>query len=195
MSSTEAAPAGIIGAFREASWLTRARVLRVGAIFLVASLALVAWDFARHTENGVTDGRGEHLARDFVSYWTTAQLALRGDPVDVYDVAALSTEVRDRVGPVSEQIVYVYPPPARMLMAPLGALGFGPALIAWLLLGTGLNLLLLRRATDGAMAFLAATASPAVLMNTLSGQTGQLVSAVLGAGILLLDRRPIVAGI
>ena len=185
----------MIGLFREAFWLTRARVLRVGTIFLIASVALVAWDFARHTENGLTDGKGEHLARDFVSYWTTAQLALRSEPADVYDVAALSAAVRDRVGPVSEPIIYVYPPVARMLMAPLGALGFGPALALWLLVGTGLNLLLLRRATDSSMAFLAATASPAVLLNTLSGQTGQLVSALLGGGILLLDRRPLVAGI
>jgi hypothetical protein len=37
--------------------------------------------------------------------------------------------------------------------------------------------------------------SPAVIMNTLSGQNGCLSGALLMGGVLLLDRRPIIAGI
>jgi hypothetical protein len=187
--------AGMIGLLREASWLTAARVRRFATVFLVAMLAVVAWDFSAHTSNGVTDGNGEHLARDFVGFWATARVALRHEPVDVYDVDALSAEIGSLVGPVSERIDYPYPPMARLLMAPLGALGYVPALAAWILLGTALNVLVMRRDLDTAMSWLAALAAPAVLLNTLSGQAGQFVAALFGGGILLLDRRPFLSGV
>jgi hypothetical protein len=185
----------MIDFLREAAWLTQARARRIAILFFVISIAAVTWDFANHMQNGVTDAHGEHLARDYVQYWATGRITLQGLPIDVYDVDALSSYVRTQVGPISERVIYPYPPIAQLVMAPLGAFGYLPGLVLWIALGTFFNLLLLRRDLGIGMASLAAMATPAVFVNTISGQNGQLVSAFLGSGILLLDRSPVWAGV
>jgi hypothetical protein len=58
-----------------------------------------------------------------------------------------------------------------------------------------LYLMTIRAILPGRVALLAAFAFPAVFLNVTHGQNGFLTAALLGGALVLLDRRPIVAGV
>ena len=60
---------GAVGFLRDAPWLTAERVWVWGIGLTVMSAALLVWHVISHTEAGLTDWAGDHLARDFINYW------------------------------------------------------------------------------------------------------------------------------
>ena len=60
---------GAVGFLRDARWLTAERVWVWGIGLTVMSAALLVWHVISHTEAGLTDWAGDHLARDFINYW------------------------------------------------------------------------------------------------------------------------------
>jgi hypothetical protein len=180
---------------RSAHWLTRARALRIATVFLVISLAALAWDFKSHTTMGVIDTAGEHLGRDFVNYWSGARLAADGRIARAYDTGFFHDYQRSLVGSESEFKLYSYPPVTAMLTLPLAAFEYVPALMLWLGLGTVLGILLLAATLSWRWAIIAGLASPAIFINAVSGQNGHFSALLLAGGVLLLARRPILAGV
>jgi alpha-1,2-mannosyltransferase len=180
---------------RGARWITRERLARWGLILAIAMAAFLAWDTAAHTTLGMTDAAGEHAGRDFINFWAASRAALAGHAAKVFDVAWFHAFQQSLAGPASEIKIYGYPPPAMLATLPLGLLPFLPALGLWTLLGAALVALLLARLTGWRPAALAVVASPAGALNMLSGQTGFFTAALLGGGLLLLETRPILAGL
>jgi len=164
-------------------------------IFSIMALAAVALDFWLHTANGFTNDGGEHLARDFVNYWSGARIALEGHAARAYDIDGFLQYQRSLIGAGAEFKWYGYPPIAMLLAAPFGVLPFVPALAIWLLLGAGLCALLLSRSLGWPMAAMAAVGAPAVFLNTISGQNGQLTAALFAGALMVLGKRPVLAGI
>lgn len=180
---------------RYAPFLTRDRAWRCALVFAVISLAMLRWDAALHVSAGITNDAGEHIARDFINYWSGARLAADGRAAIAYDTTAYHDYQRSLVGPASESKMYSYPPVAMLLTLPLAALGFVPALVLWLVLGPALCALLLVRRLGGSLAVLAAIGTPAAFLNALSGQNGQFTAALLAGGLMMCDRAPVLAGI
>ena len=178
----------------DVSWITPERAWRWGIALALLWLGLLAFDVFRHTTAGVTDAAGEQLGRDFINYWSGAQLAAGGNAALAYDIDAFRSFQQSLVGPASEFKIYGYPPVAMLLCWPLSGLGFVPALAVWVTTGAGLCLLLLSRLVGWRIAALSIFAAPAVFLNVLSGQNGFFTASILGGGLLLLDRRPISAG-
>jgi hypothetical protein len=77
---------------------------------------------------------------------------------------------------------------------PLAAVSFLTALAIWVAAGTALCSSLLSRLAGWPMALLATIGAPAAFLNLLSGQNGYFTAAALAGGLMLLDRRPIIAG-
>ena len=179
---------------RQADWLSAERVRRIGRIFAAAALLLLAGDAWMHTRAGVTDRQGIQLGRDFINYWAGAQLAAHGHAGQVYDLQGFVTFERAHTAANASLKWYSYPPVALLLSLPLALTGFVSGLILWLLAGYALDAALLARSLDRRWAMLAAFATPAALMNALSGQNGAFSAALFAGAVLSLQRRPWLAG-
>ena len=179
-------------ALRDAAWLTPERARIYPRLLLAASLGLaLIWIVAAR---GGVDLAGKPLGTDFVSFWTASQLALQGRAIDAYDVAAHWAAQKALFGPQVGYAAFFYPPPFLIVCLPLALLPYFSSLILWLA-ATGYAYWRVVRAWAGP-AFDAAVllAFPAFLVNAGHGQNGFLSAALIGAGALILERRPVVAG-
>ncbi|MFC3077294.1 glycosyltransferase family 87 protein [Phenylobacterium terrae] len=163
-----------------------ALMLLAGYLLLIVVLALAA--------EGGLDPAGKPLGADFIAFYSAADLALQGRAAEAYDFAALFAAHERAVPGTQHLFAWYYPPPFQLIVAPLARLPYLAALGLWVGVGLGLFLALVRRLTDHPWAPLLALAFPATLLNVLHGQNGFLNAALLGFGLLLLDRRPWVAG-
>lgn len=179
----------------QAKWLTIKRVCRIAVIFGILALVAVSADAWLHTRAGLANAAGEQLGRDFVNYWSGAHLAAHGHATKVYDINAFVKYERAHTAANADFKWYSYPPTTLLLSLPLAIMNFGSALIFWLVLGVVACAMLLARTLDWRMALLAAFATPASFMNAISGQNGQFSAALLGGGVLFLDRNPRLAGV
>ena len=180
-------------ALRDADWLNRERAVAYTRIlfFFTFALALI-WIALAH---GGMDRAGKPIGADFVSFWTASQLALSGRAADVYDVAAHWDAQKALFGPDVAYTAFFYPPLYLLICLPLAALPYFGSLAAWLG-ATGYAYWRVLRTFAGArIDAMAILAFPAFLVNAEHGQNGFLSAALIGGGALLLDKRPMLAGL
>ena len=175
------------GAISRGNWLTQERIRRIAVCLAVAFAVLAAADFWYQTRQGQPAGR------DFINYWSGAQLAVQDRVGQVYDFKAFMDFERT-VAPDTSWRWYSYPPVTLLLSLPLGFVGFGPGLALWLAASFALCAALLAQSIGWRWALLATFAAPAILWNTLSGQNGAFSAALMAGGLMLLARRPWLAG-
>lgn len=178
----------VIGALRYGAWLDSSRLMRIAVCLTVVGAVLLAVDFWYQAHQGQPPGR------DFINYWTGAQLAVHGKAAQVYDLRAFIGFERAHVSPAAFWRWYSYPPVALLLSLPLGLVGFGLGLALWLFAGFALCARLLAPSIGWRWAAFASFAAPASLWNALSGQNGAFSASLFAGGILLLGRRPWLAG-
>lgn len=174
-----------------AELITAAVLLALSAYLLVAGLA-DSWA----TAGGLLNASGLAVGRDFTMFWSASALALEGRASSVYDfqvirdMQGLLTGVPDPAYPG-----WLYPPTALLLVTPVSLLPYKGALIVWSMLGAGaLGLVLWKVVRDPG--FVAALLLfPAVSLCLINGQSGLFLAALVGGGLVLLDRRPWLAGI
>lgn len=128
---------------------------------------------------------------DFMSFWAAGRLALGGTPAAAFDLIAVQKVQQTVLGPSPATMPFPYPPAFLLVVAPLAALPYFPALVLWVI-GTGA--LYLRAARRWAAVPVAA-AQPAGLINAMIGQNGFLLSGLFLWGVSRLERRPMVAGL
>jgi hypothetical protein len=99
---------GALRRIRDADWLDAPRAVAyprvLGAVTLLALLAMLL------TANGVVDSRGEPLGADFSNFWSASQLALRGEPAAVYDMARQYAVQQKAFGAQTGFYPFFYPP-------------------------------------------------------------------------------------
>lgn len=160
---------------------------------VVAYAALLSVAFAKGI--WLVGADGKPVATDFVSFWSAGRLVLEGHAASAYDWTT-HKDVATAAGIAIKGYFSFQYPPTFLLLTPLLALAAYPvAMVLWSAVGISLYLSAVRVITGGWNATLAALAWPAVLWNTVVGQTGFLTAALLGAGIALVERRPAVAGV
>ncbi|TYL91689.1 DUF2029 domain-containing protein [Bradyrhizobium rifense] len=160
---------------------------------VVAAIAFVVELVAR-TRVGPADGIGDPICADFINYWTGAYLALHGRAAEVYDFVAFHDFETSLTGFQIDFHNYSYPPVLLLLTAPFALLPYVPAFFVWLA-STWYGFYRALKLAAGDKALVLSLAAPAVFVNALTGQNGTLTAALLGGGLLLVDRRPAVAGI
>lgn len=136
---------------------------------------------------------GRPLGDDFINYWSAAWLAFHGRVAEIYDWDAFHVFETGVAGAPIDFYHYSYPPILLVLTAPLAALPYAPGLFAWLASGWCALYAALRVASPTQGLWLA-LATPAILVNAVGGQNGTWTAALLGGGLTLLERRPILAG-
>jgi hypothetical protein len=170
------------------------RLRMVAKCWIVVAFAAYVIDLLRQTHDGLSDGIRRPFGDDFVNYWSGSFLALHGRASEVYNFAAFHVFEQSVTSPTIDPYHYSYPPVLPLLTLPLALIPYVPALGVWLV-ATWYGFYRALKLTGSEGVLLLSLAIPALFVNAVAGQNGALTAALLGGGLLLVDRRPIVAGI
>jgi arabinofuranan 3-O-arabinosyltransferase len=143
----------------------------------------------------ITDGSGAPLYSDFTDGWVAGWHALNANASQLYDSNEFVRIQKAMIG--ARDYFYPnwpYPPTFFLILAPLSTLPYVNAFLTWevaTLLGCLLVVYLIVRRPSAIAVVLA---SPFTVWNFLAGQNGFLTASLLGASLLFLGKRPVVAG-
>ncbi|HTV35527.1 MAG TPA: glycosyltransferase family 87 protein [Xanthobacteraceae bacterium] len=185
---------------RSGDWLSRERVRLVAVTLLVASVA--GFLFLVATAHGDVDRQGRPLGTDFSNVYAAGTYVLEGNPDAPFDPPTQYAREQALFGKSTPFYGWHYPPYFLFIAGALARMPYGVALAVWQASTLALYLLMMwgivfpsPRVAGRGVILLLALAYPAVLINIGHGQNGFLTAALLGGALVLLDRRPIVAGI
>lgn len=179
-----------IAFFRTAGWLEGRRLraymwlLAIGNVVALALLVLTA--------RGGVDRFGHFLGTDFLGFWAASATLHAG--ATPYDVGQLVAHERMVHADATGYVAFFYPPVFLLYCWPLALAGYFPALLAWLA-ATGGAFVAAIRAWAGRVPWLAGAAFPPVMLTIGHGQTAFLSAALIGGGLSLVGRRPLLAGV
>jgi len=188
-------------ALRSGKWLTESRARGYSLVVLGLSvLAMTAWVAL---SDGLVDRNGKPLGTDFSSFYAAGSLVLDGRAAAVYDMAAHYAREQEIFGPATPYYGWLYPPIFLLVATPLAAMPYPLALVVWqaasftLYLGVigGIVRRMPAQAPARRLWLLLAAGFPAVLINLGHGQNGFLSAGLLGAALLAVPARPLVAGV
>jgi hypothetical protein len=175
-------------------WATPQRLKVYSLILLSAYAVALVWLVV--TSHGGIDYAGRPLGTDFSDVWTAGRLALAGHPASIYDPAAhYAAQQAAFHDPKIPFYGWHYPPMFLLAASLLALLPYMAAVAAWQGLTLPLYLGVMRAIVPDKRATLVVLAFPAVYMNLTHGQNGFLTAALIGGGLMLLDRRPWLAGV
>ena len=180
--------------FRNAPWLTRRRLVVYPKLFLlVYVVSAIVWLLR---SKGLVDPAGNPIGADFIDPWSASWLALHGAPSAVYNVAHLWTVERSAVAdPAVGFAGFHYPPVYLLIILPLALIPYAWSLLAWTAATFAAYLATMWKIDPERDSLWLAIAFPGALVNLTNGQNGFLTLALLGAALLTLERRPILAGV
>jgi alpha-1,2-mannosyltransferase len=190
---------------RSGDWLTRERIRLVAATLLFASGA--GFLYLVLTSHGAVDLQGRPLGTDFSNVYAAGTYVLDGNAAAAFDPLRQYARERAIFGDTTQFYGWHYPPFFLFAAAALAWLPYELALAAWQTVTLGLYLLAIRAILNSSFRgpptasgmtaewLLVALAFPAVLINAGHGQNGFLTAALVGGALVLLDRRPLLAGI
>jgi alpha-1,2-mannosyltransferase len=194
-------------ALKDGSWITRERMRLWSLAVLAASLCGLVFLLA--TSNGLNDYQGRPLGTDFSNIYAGGTYVLDGQPGTAFDPPSQHARQQMIFGKDTPFYGWCYPPFLLFVAAALALLPYVAALAVWqlstMLLYVGMLWSVLRFApsrqnegmalTRDPMWLLLAIAFPAVFVNLGHGHNGFLTAALIGTALLVLDSRPVVAGI
>lgn len=144
---------------------------------------------------GFRNPYGSFVGGDFLVFYTAADTALQQSATAAYDPQYLNDREDQLAGQSTPDMPFFYPPIALFLWIPFAVLPYLPAFYAWLVATLGPLMLVLRRISGQWLVCAMVLASPLVLKAAVTGQSGNLVAALVGGALLLLNRNPVIAGI
>jgi hypothetical protein len=184
----------VLTALRSGTFVTRQRVRVYAALLLIAYAATIAVLLA--TADGIVDRAGRPIGTDFANVYAAGRLAIEGKAPEAYDWPAHHAMQKRVSG--REDIPYYgwhYPPAFLIVAAALAFLPYLGALLLYQAATLAAYLAVVRAIAGRPEAWLAALAFPGVFVNVTHGHNGFITAALLGAGLMLLDRRPRLAGL
>jgi arabinofuranan 3-O-arabinosyltransferase len=164
--------------------------------FALAALYLSYFVILYRAGSWIVNPNGLPIYTDFANAWAAGVQALLGNAAALYDPAELAKVHADLFGPTAFSYPnWPYPPTFFLILAPFAVMPYRWAFITWDLLSLAgciaVVYLIVRRRPAIALAL----ATPFTAWNLLAAQNGFLTAALLGAALLTLERRPVVAGI
>ncbi len=136
----------------------------------------------------------ESLSDFFVFHSAARFVGEGGAATALYDLAAFKRFQISLGAATGGLHPFNYPPSYIFAILPFGLLPYTPALLTWLAATLLLFVLAARCAGLRAAETIAVIVAPAAMVNISAGQNGFLTSALLVAGLFLLERRPLAAG-
>src|SRR4051812_28567511 len=149
------------------------------------------------TGSGV-DVVGSPIGRDFINIWVGPRLAFGDQLWTLFDFPAYHAAIGTEFGQPLPTHNWSYPLFALLAFWPLAQLPYFAALALWTFglftIFAGVTLSQIKRPMRP-LALLLLVLAPASLINTVGGQNGFLSAALLLGGVLMIDRRPVLAGV
>ena len=192
----------IISALKTGSWLTRERIRLVAFMLLGAYVLCYATLFAT-AENNI-DRQDRPLGTDFSNIYAAGTYVLEKNFTAPFDPALQQQREEELFGKETPFYGWHYPPVFLFLAGLLALLPYKIALLLWQLLTFAPYLLVmagLARTAKGndettlPITLLLSAAFPAVFINFGHGHNGFLSASLMGAFLLWLPTRPVLAGI
>jgi hypothetical protein len=189
----------VIGFVREAAWLHRARATAYGRMLaagmgLALSYHWLSLCLGHHPGVPAVDP-GKLGPTDFVAFWVAGRFALSGHVASAWDLAALGpAEHRVAALDAGAVLAFFYPPTFLLLCLPFAALPYLAGFAAFVAAQSAGLLLLLKRILPAGWGWLPVLSFPGLLLNAATGQNGFISAACLAVPVLLLERRPWLAG-
>jgi alpha-1,2-mannosyltransferase len=188
-----AAQPTIIETIRDGSWITRARLAEYPKLLLAVYL-FVSFCFLQNCSPA--GAKHEGLGVDFVPFYATSALALRGHAAWSYNDALQWTAEKKVAGNREGSFeIWYYPPTYLLMILPSSLLTFYWSLLVWTLVTLGAYLAVVWVIVPYPAAMWLALTFPAAFINMRDGQNGCLTMSLLAGGLLLLERRPTMSGI
>jgi len=157
------------------------------AVYLAAAYLFGQWVVA-------PDGGG--VPSDFVNVWAAGRLALGGHAAMAYDWPAHKLVEETAIGhQFAGYFGWHYPPTFLFVAAGLALLPYATAYLVWVFATFPAYLAAVRAIVGDRIGYALAAAFPAVLPNFIVGQNGFLTAGLFGGALMLLERRPIAAGV
>jgi hypothetical protein len=215
--------AGFLDILRSGDWLTLSRARLWALAVLIASAGGLVYLIA--TSDGLIDYQGRPLGTDFSNVYAAGTYVLDGQPAAPFDPQLQHAREQVIFGEKTPFYGWHYPPFFLALAAALALMPYQLALIVWQGVTLALYLLAIRaivgasswpglsrpstsslgqlpqgvdtrlKAGHDGIWLLLALAYPAVFVNLGHGHNGFLTAALMGFGLIILDARPILAGI
>ena len=174
-------------------WLTR-KLVTWGAL-AGAAIAFATLLFLFVTAHGTVDAFGRALGTDFSVFWNAGHLANAGHAVDAWDVGKFNAAAYATHQTQVPASAWLYPPVFLFVAATLALFPYVAALISWQIGSLALAFLALSAMLKDRRAALIALATPLTPLLLAHGQNAFLTAALLGFGLILLERRPAAAGV
>jgi alpha-1,2-mannosyltransferase len=192
MAGTAIMAIGIDDTDRGAAPVVTSRIGAILAIGMLALYGLIGCIVALHIHHRL-DPSGSPMFYDFSAFYQAGQFADSGRAAVAYDNGAMNAAVRAAFPGVVTRLPWSYPPTFQLLLMPLAALPYVMAWLVWSVVLYGLYALMARRLMPTRQLWVALVL-PAAAINLLVGQNGLLSTILMGGGVLLLGKRPILGG-
>lgn len=143
---------------------------------------------------GLIDIKGNPKGGDFITFYSASVIASMGDPANCYSRMIFEVE-KNISGSTIYSTTWDYPPSFLLVVLPLATMPYLTALMVWTGITITAYLLIAQRFAPSLLTYWVLAAFPGTFQNLIQGQNGFLTTALLGGGLLLLDKSPFVAGL
>jgi hypothetical protein len=184
----------MVDLFRTGNWLSRQRVIVIAAMAGLASLASLVWLFG--FGHDALDPVGRPLGTDFSQVYAAGRMVLDGHSAHVWNWPKhFAVQQQIHHSTTVDLYGWHYPPPFLLIATALAFLAYIPALVVWQAVSLGAFMSLMWKLVPRWETLLLVLAAPVTLVCVTHGHNGFLTAFLLGGGLLLLERRPLAAGL
>jgi hypothetical protein len=174
-------------------WLDEKRIIFYSAaILLVVGIFLIGV-FTRY--HHLVDMTGRPFGADFITFWAASHVGLGPRPQDAYQLALLYQAEKLAIPALKFQFAWFYPPTFYLLILPLSLLPYMAAYFTFIGGTLAFYVAVFRRIMAGRTAMLCLAAFSGLWFNALCGQNAFLTAGLAALALLLLEKRPILAGV
>jgi hypothetical protein len=174
-------------------WLTRQRVQVYSCALLILYLVVPVAHYLH--ENWTHLLTPDTFPQDYLAFWGASWLALHGHAIDAYNVDVIEALQHTIATNMAGGFPWLYPPTFLLLVFPVALVPYTLSLVLFLGLTLVAFIAVINAIQPGKTSLLLALAFPGVARVLVSGQNSLLTAAIMGLGLVLLPRRPILAGI
>ncbi|MBS0240060.1 MAG: DUF2029 domain-containing protein [Proteobacteria bacterium] len=174
---------------------------RIDIPSVFALLAIAVWAFTLNTarvspKGWITTPQGLPANGDYLGIYSAGQLVGSGDLMAPYDpVRHKGAQRALDHNPNGGDFPWSYPPTFLLAAAALALVPYAASMLTWICATLSLLIAALARISTSRRDLLLMLATPGPWLNFYIGQNGALTSGLLGFGLVLLETKPILAGV
>ncbi len=167
---------------------------------LLLAISALAVAFVAITSDGLHDWRGRPLGTDYSNVYAAGTYVLDGEPTAPFDPRLQYAREQTIFGAHTDFFGWHYPPFFLGLAALLALMPYALSLLLWqgvtlALYVFSIRSILFDRVKGDPLWLLLALAFPGVIVCLGQGHNGFLTAALFGAALVMLEERPILAGV